>query len=436
MNRTFFLLILLVALTPFSQAFAVEEEVVLDLSSKKSDNKIESKVESKIERNDVIPDSNSNKPKYVHEAIDNTEVEFSIFDNLIDKDKDSEHPFKIEEESLWGKIYKMRVERTSIPTFLLKDELNFKVDKAGIDRVQFYGAYNGNLSSLFTNTDYENDYDTSYDFNIMEAGVIGDLKDKYTDFKIQLNFKPTNSRSYLQNLFTDVYIMNTRIPHHKIIVGNSRNQVGVDGGASSYTQPFAMRSQIGRTFGNTRALGVRVVGDYPYVDYSLAVNSSDRFFRDFFPGAEFTGWVNVKPLTKVQEKYGNLVIGGGLNAGHNNTDYKVAGAYIGYKHKNVTANAQYSIADGYNGVHISTDKASGFYTTLAYKITPKLQIVARYDQFDPNRDIADNNRREYSIGFNYFIKGQALRLLLNYVFCDYDNSEKSHRIIMGTQILL
>ena len=230
--------------------------------------------------------------------------------------------------------------------------------------------------------------------------------------------------------------MNTRIPHHKIIVGNSRNQVGVDGGASSYTLPFAMRSQIGRTFGNTRALGVRVVGDYPYVDYSLAVNSSDRFFRDFFPGAEFTGWVNVKPLSKVQEKYGNLVIGGGLNAGQNHTDYKVAGAYIGYKHKNFTANAEYSIADGYNGVNISTDKASGFYTTLAYKITPKLQIVARYDQFDPNRDIANNDRREYSIGLNYFIKGQALRLLLNYVFCDYENSEKSHRIIMGTQILL
>lgn len=426
MNRTFFLTILFMLIAPIPQAFG-EEEVLLDLSEK---------VESKIEKNNIIEKSEKTKEeqpkKYVHEAIDNTEVEFSIFDSLIDTDKSTEHPFKIEEESLWGKIYKMKVERTSIPTFLLKDELNFKVDKAGIDRLQFYGAYNGSISSLFVGADY----DTGYDFNIMEVGVIGDLKDKNTDFKLQLNLKPTNDRSYLQNLFTDVYIMNTRIPHHKVIVGNSRNQVGVDGGASSYTLPFAMRSQIGRTFGNTRALGVRVVGDYPYVDYSLAVNSSDRFFQDFFPGAEFTGWVNVKPLSKVQEKYGNLVVGGGINSGRNHTDYTVAGAYVGYKHKNFFANAEYSIADGYNGVDISTNKASGFYTTLGYKITPKLQILARYDQFDPNRELANDNRREYTVGFNYFIKGQALRLILNYVFCDYENAEDSHRIIMGTQILL
>lgn len=427
MNRIFFLLMLIFALTPLNSAIA-EEEVVLDLSEK---------VESKVEKNNILS-KGKNKPQqdnphtFVPEAIDNTDVEFSIFDNLIDKDKSSDHPFKIEEESLWGKIYKMEVERTSIPTFLLKDELNFKIDKGPVEQLEFFGAYQGNLNGLFA----EGDYDTTYDYNIMEAGVIGKIRNTNTDFKILMNFKPTSERSFMQNLFTDVYFMNTSIPHHKIIVGNSRNQVGVDGGASSYTQPFALRSQIARNFGNTRALGVRVVGDYPYIDYSLAVNSSDRFFREFFPGAEFTGWVNFKPLTKVQEKYGNLVVGGGINSGHNNTDYTVAGAYIGYKHKNFMANAEYSIADGYNGVYLSTDKASGFYTTLGYKITPKLQLVARYDQFDPNRDIANNNRREYSIGLNYFIKGQALRLIFNYVFCDNDNAEDSHRLIMGTQILL
>ena len=138
MNRTFFLTILIILLAPFSPAFAEEEEVVvLDLSSKKNN-----KIESQIEKNNVTTEPNTYTPdrKYVHEAIDNTEVEFSIFDNLIDTNKSEDHPFKIEEESLWGKIYKKKVERTSIPTFLLQDELNFKVDKAGIDRVQFYGV--------------------------------------------------------------------------------------------------------------------------------------------------------------------------------------------------------------------------------------------------------------------------------------------------------
>ena len=363
---------------------------------------------------------------------DNVDTEFSIFDNLIDTDKTADHPFKIEEESLFGRIYKKKLERTSIPSFLLKDELTFKYEKGPIDRVQFYGAYQGNLGFDFAGADY----DTDYGFGFMEAGVVGDFKDKNTDFKLQFNFKNGENRTFLQGLVTDAYIMNTRIPHHKIIVGNSRNQVGFEGGMGSYVLPFVMRSQISRTFGNTRALGVRVVGNYDLVDYSLALNSSDRFFKEFFPGAEFTGWLNFKPLGKTDGKYGTLVLGGGLNAGHNDTDYTVGGAYASYRYKKFMANFEYAIADGYNGTYRSTDKATEVYSNIAYRITQKLHILARYDQFDPNRDISDDLRREYSVGLNYFIKGQALRLILNYVFCDNEDMEDSHRIILGTQIVL
>ena len=79
--------------------------------------------------------------------------------------------------------------------------------------------------------------------------------------------------------------------------------------------------------------------------------------------------------------------------------------------------------------------ASGFYSTLAYRITPKLQALFRYDQFDPNKDIANNNRKEYVAGINYFIKGQALKLMMNYVFCQNDAAKDSHRLMLGTQIL-
>lgn len=363
---------------------------------------------------------------------DNTDVEFSIFDNLIDKDETSDHPFKIEEESLFGRIYKKKLERTSIPSYLLQDELTFKYKKGPIEKVQFYGAFQGNFNGFFEGSDY----DTTYDLNIFEAGVVGGLRDKNTDFKLQFNFKSTEGQNFMQGFITDAYIMNTSLPHHKIIVGNSRNQVGVDGGASSYTLPFAARSQIARNFGNTRALGVRVVGNYSLADYSLALNSSDRFFHEFFAGPEFTGWVNFKPLGRTDGRYGNLVVGGGLNAGHRNENYTVGGAYVGYSYKKFAVNAEYSIADGYNGRNFSSNRAEGFYTTVSYRLTQKLHILARFDQFDPNRDISGDLRKEYTAGLNYFIKGQALRLILNYVFCENQNTEDSHRIILGTQILL
>lgn len=363
---------------------------------------------------------------------DNIDVEFSIFDNIIDKDKDSDHPFKIEEESLFGRIYKKKLERTSIPSYLLQDELTFKYKKGIVDKVQFYGAYQGSIRSTFAG----NDYDTDYDLGIAEVGVVGGFKDKKTDFKFQVNLKPRSGESYVNGLFSDMYIMNTSIPHHKIIIGHSRDQIGVEGGASSYTLPFAARSQIARNFGNVRALGVRVVGNYSLADYQLAVNSSDRYFHEFFPGAEFTGWVNFKPLGKTDGRYGNLIVGGGLNAGRRHENYTVGGAYVGYNYKKFAANAEYAIADGYNGRNFSTNKATGFYSTVSYRLTKRLHVLARFDQFDPNRDISNDLRREYTAGLNYFIKGQAMRIILNYVFCDNQDREDSHRIILGTQILL
>ncbi len=402
--------------------FSADDVIHLDVEKSENSVLYPNKLEEQKEFDELI----KNDAKQ-----DNIDAEFSIFEDLIDKDKDKDHPFKIEEESLFGKIYQKKLERTSIPSFLLQDELTKKFERGPVDRIQLYGGYQGNLGLNF-----RGDYDTDYDTGFLTAGVIGDFKDKNTDFKLQLNFKDGANRSYLQGLVTDAYIMNTRIPHHKIIIGNSRNQVGYEGGMSSFVLPFAMRSQISRTFGNNRALGIRVVGNYSLADYSLAFNSSDRFFKSFFPGTEFTGWVNFKPLGKTDGKYGSVVIGGGLNAGHNHTDYTVGGAYASYSYKKFKADFEYAIADGYNGTYRSTDKAEGFYTTLSYRITKRLHFLMRYDQFDPNRDIAHNKVREYTAGFNYFIKGQALRLVLNYVFCDRENGQDSHRIIIGTQILL
>ena len=362
--------------------------------------------------------------------IDTSEENFFTFEHLGD-------PINREEGSLFYKIekaLKAEVTRTDYSNYLFKDILTVDLDKGPVDRIQFYGKYRGNMSFNFVE---QGDYDGDYDITSIDVGMMGQFNPKYkTDFKLQLKFTPTSERTFFQNLISDAYIVNTAIPHHQIMLGNSRNQVGVEGGMSTTYVPFVLRSQIARTFANTRAFGARVIGNYSLVDYSLAFNSSDRFFREFFPGAEFTGWVNLKPLGKTDGKYGKLVMGGGLNSGRHHEDYTVGGAYIGWNYKDFMINAEYSVADGYNARVFSNDKAEGFYTTVGYKLTPKIQLVARYDQFDPNKDLSGDIRREYSAGINYFVIGQGMRILLNYVYCDNQNTEDSHRLILGTQILL
>ncbi len=423
MNTLLKIFILGLLILPATTTFAVE-----DVSVEK--NVFEKEII--LPKNTKLPTRDLNNDGVIDDKdilIDSTEENFFMFKHLGD-------PINREEGSLFYKIeksLKAEVTRTDYSNYLLKDILTVDLDKGPIDRIQFYGKYRGNLSFNFMESDFDGDYDVTS----IDVGMMGQLNPEYkTDFKLQFKLTPTSERTFFQNLISDAYIVNTAIPNHQIMIGNSRNQVGVEGGMSTTYVPFILRSQIARTFGNTRAFGVRFIGNYSLVDYSLAANSSDRFFKEFFPGAEFTGWVNLKPLGKTDGRYGKLVVGGGLNAGKRHENYTVGGAYVGWNYKDFMINAEYAIADGYNARVLSTDKAEGFYTTIGYKLTPKVQLVARFDQFDPNRDMDGDIRREYSAGINYYVIGQGMKILLNYVYCDNQNLEDSHRLMLGTQILL
>ena len=317
--------------------------------------------------------------------------------------------------------------------YLLEGILTKKFDKSPVDTMHLFAYYRAGLNIDFL----DDDTDTYYNFNTIETGINGKFKDGKTFYEARLRFTPQDRYSFLQYLPGNFYIANTVIPHHTIIVGNTRTPTGYEGSKSSTIIPMILRSQISRNFGNTRQLGARIKGNYDLIEYDFGGYSSDTYFRKFFPGAEFAGWVTLKPLGKTHGKYGRLKIGGGLTSGQNDINYTVLGAYTSYEYKKLYANFEWGKANGYNGSRgISSKEAEGLYTTVGYRITPKLQWVARYDQYKPDLKISNDIRREYSTGFNYFIKGQAAKIMLNYVFCQNDILKDSHRILLGTQLLL
>lgn len=333
-------------------------------------------------------------------------------------------------------IYNIEIEKYDKPDYLFKEILTKHYDEQSfMDNLHVWGAYNADFGMHFKD---DGGVKGKYDSNALNIGFDGALKNNNADFRIMLGFPVNSTRNYVQTLFSDVYVGTNKIPHHRIQVGYYRPQVGYEGGNSAYTLPFLSRSQISRHFGTARKLGARVKGDYSLIDYDIGVFSSDTFLQEFFPGAEFIGWVNVKPLAKTDGRYGSLKIGGGIDGGHRDNNFFVAGAYVGYQYKKFSADFEWAQGNGYNGYadNSSNKHASGFYTTLGYMLTKKLQLLARYDQFNPNHAVNNNNRREYSVGMNYFVKGQALRIILNYVFCQNDNAKDSHRIMFGTQILI
>ena len=317
--------------------------------------------------------------------------------------------------------------------YLLEEVLTKHFETSPVKSIHLYGIYRGDFNFNINPSGEDGDYD----FTELSTGIKGEFRDGKTYYEARLRFSPQDNYSFLQFMPSNIYIANTAIPHHTVILGNTRTPTGYEGVQSITSIPFVARSQIARNFGNVRKVGLRIKGNYDFIDYDIGGYSSDTYFRKFFPGMEFAGWATLKPLAFTDGKWGSLRLGGGITAGQNEIDYFVSGAYAGYEYKNFSLDFEYAKANGYNGFSaLSSDEAEGFYTTLGYKITPKLQFLMRYDQYTPNLAYNDDIRREYSCGINYFIKDQALKLMLNYVFCQNDLFDDSHRIILGTQILL
>lgn len=423
MKKFIFTLILIFA---FSPAYS-EEDIVLELDDKIS-------IENSA---DVLVPDNS--------VLETPFLESEIEKNYINDIPDISKPQTLETENtkIMDKIknaaddvYKLQIENTRVPASLFKEYTTQHFERGPLDSIHYWAGFKINNSTDISSDD--GNATNALRMSLINVFIDGKFKGGKESFRIMLDPTPDPPASFMQYLFQDVYVESKRIPHHRILVGNSRPGVGYEGAGSAFTLPFAARAQISRNFGTARKLGVRVLGNYSMLDYDLGGYSSDTNFSSFFPGAEFDGWLSFKPLGKTNGKYGKLTLGGGIAAGQRDSrNFSVYSAYVGYNYKKFWVKAEFANADGSNGASgFTTKQRQGWYITTGYKITKKLEVVARYDEFNPDKDIKNNNSREYSAGINYYIKGQALRFLLNYVFCQNQAASDSHRIVVGLQILL
>ena len=343
-----------------------------------------------------------------------------------------QHPHETMKDKIHD-VLNLQVSDNEHVEYLLDNIMNKKFEKGPFDNIGVWGLWRGGLKESFAN----GDNDTKIHYNILETRLHGTFSNHKTSFVITTRYLPQNEFSFMQNLFSDTFIRHRFSKKAVLTIGNTRTHTGEEGSWSELLIPFYTRSQISNKFGNIRKLGVRLSGETKYVDYDVAGNTSGTYFTSFFPGAEFCGWVNFKPLAGTSGKYGSLKIGGGITAGRRHFNYNNVGAYVAYRYKKFKVDFECANGDGYNGrLGFAKTHARGYYTTLYYDIHRKLQLVARYDSFTPNCHDSSHQTREYSAGCNYFIKGQALKLMLNYVFHEDSIAGNAHRIVIGTQVVL
>lgn len=318
---------------------------------------------------------------------------------------------------------------------LLANIWTVKPERGLIQSVTPWYFFRGAPNEVWSGANYAN---TFYSIASSSLGFDGKLKDNKTAFRVMFNFgQSPEGHTFFQDAMGDNYIMRSITKNDQILVGYSRDAIGVEGANSPFILPFFNLAQITKAYSNCRSLGVKAQGQHKLYDYSAGIFSAGRNFIDYFPGAEFIGSLALKPLGLTDGKYGNLSIGGGLDAGNNMNQYTVGTAFVDYEYKRLNVTAEYGSADGSNGMNgCTTAQSEGFYGTVAYRLTPKTQLLVRYDQFDPNKSKANDIRREYTAGVNYYIKGQALRLTLNYILYSIENGTYGSKIYAGTQIIL
>ncbi|HIQ89051.1 TPA: hypothetical protein IAA68_04430 [Candidatus Galligastranaerophilus faecipullorum] len=323
-----------------------------------------------------------------------TDVEFDDDDNL---------DFRLFTEKTFAKKKSVQFDNNFINE--ISGELRFQ-------GITSFEEKRGNLNTTFP-----------FDINAVAESKFGSKKYRFfTEYAFTRNTDDIGNAFF--GKFSNLYIERNFSKNHKMRVGVSRSPIGLEGSMSSFALPFAQRAQISREFGDAISTGISFIGNKGALEYNMGGYTSTRFTQGFKDGAEFIGRIGVKPFYKQEGSYfKNLKLYAGADVGHRGENYGVYSAALTYEYKKFLMNFEYAYADGSNGDYFDPRKRQGFFATAGYNITPKLQLLARYDYFDRNLDESKNINHEYSVGINYFVFKQRLKFALNYVF---SNDEKTN----------
>lgn len=324
--------------------------------------------------------------------------------------------FAVEEIALDAQEEKSFMERIIEKTIV--DTKTIKFEKGPVDSFSIGFVFQGTLD--MSSTEQTPDLRTAYP---LYTEIWASTKLEKGKSEIKLSAVPSKDVDAFDKKFNaimhDIYYKRKFNDHNSVLIGNSRIPIGtLESMVSPANMLLVKRSQITNAYGNLRATGLRFQGDYSFVDYDLGGYSSTRSMQDLGEGLELASWVNLKPFNKQEGSvFKKFKIGAGTNYGkRDGGEYTVLGVGSSWEYKKWLAMAEFADANGSNGVLYNPNESYGFNTTLGYYITDKVQLLGRYDIFDPNKSKPDDMKKQYTAGLNYYVLGNRLKFSLNYMF--------------------
>ena len=265
------------------------------------------------------------------------------------------------------------------------------------------------------------------------------------DWGYEVMIDPTKSPSVTAGsdgkILQDFAITYLGLKGHQFTLGQKKIAMTEEGLRSSSEIDFVERSRIARIIGDQRQMGFFYKGDYgsmfgaqASVTSGLPSNvdgTSDRLF--------YAGRFDVKP-TKTMV----LGVSGGTgNQGTAALKRDRLGAHFrwdGTETLPLMFRAEYGMAtDGQtNGTEIDRE---GFYVSSLYTFAKKYRIGVRYEEYDPNNDVANDELSIVTGGFHYMIMGRTVNLKAEWYGVEQKGrkvnnvlDEKYNQFVIGAQI--
>lgn len=277
---------------------------------------------------------------------------------------------------------------------------------------------------------------TRFTVNRARIGISGQITDR-----IGVNFvggfvEPPSATPRLVNAFVDFDVH----PLLKIRTGQFLVPFGLEGPEAIILNPAIERSMAIRRlnyFRMFRDIGVQLSGHNNDFTYAVALTNG--------AGANITEQIEHKDL---MGRVGYNIIDG-LNLGisghlgyykpdssldNEESRYRL-GADLSYTGSSIFFRGEYIYRQD-DRPNASSQEITGGYILLGYNISERIQTIARYEQFNPNTEVSDNELNIFTIGANYGFEGNT-RLSVNYqIREDQMNSDIKNLLVVQLQLAL
>ena len=191
---------------------------------------------------------------------------------------------------------------------------------------------------------------------------------------------------------------------------------------------FGARDPFGGGYGDVRDTGAQIRGTQGQFEYRLGVfnglgeRQNDNATSD---NKAFVGRLLFKPRSiqglqvGVSGAIANTRNNGGTSGGlSQRADRSLTNLFAVYKKNKLTLQTEYLTGDAQrlpSDITAFNRDVRGYYGSIGYLFTPKIEGVFRYDFFDFDRNLQDASVRDLVAGVNYYIKGNNAKLQLNVV---------------------